>query len=237
MLRIAGCTQKQNLVWITAGSLKLPATLEIPENAQGVVLFIHGSGSVRDNYRNQLVAQVLRQAQLATLLIDLLTAEEEAIDLRTQHHLRFDIDLLAARVVSLTDWLHQNSTTRNLKVGYFGASTGSAAAMLAATQRPGGVSAIVSRGGRPDLAGSALSRVKAPTLLIVGENNIPVREMNQEAFLHLHTQKHLEIIPGATHLFEEPGALKDVAKLASQWFSRYLTPTHQGLDQPKPSLS
>ncbi len=237
MSTTAGCTKKENLVWITAGSVRLPGSLEVPENAQGVVLFIHGSGSRRDSYRNCFVAQVLRQAQLATLLIDLLTAEEETIDLRTRHHLRFNIGLLAARVVSVTDWLHQNATTRHLKMGYFGATTGSAVALLAATERPRAVSAIVSRGGRPDLAGCALSRVKAPTLLIVGANNIPVLEMNQEALLHLHTQKQLEIIPGATHLFEEPGALETVAQLTSQWFNRYLTSAHQGLHQPKTSIS
>ena len=207
---------------VTTGSVTLKGNLGVPEGAKGVVLFAHGSGSSRHSPRNRYVAQVLRQRQLATLLIDLLTQSEEAIDRRTRH-LRFDIGLLAPRLIDATEWLNQHPATRNLKVGYFGASTGSAAALVAAAERPDAVSAIVSRGGRPDLAGSALSRVKAPTLLIVGGNDIPVIGMNQEALAQLRTEKQLEIIPGATHLFEEPGALEKVAELASQWFNRYLT--------------
>ncbi len=207
---------------VTAGSVTLKGNLGVPEGAKGVVLFAHGSGSSRHSPRNRYVAQVLRQRQLATLLIDLLTQSEEAIDRRTRH-LRFDIGLLAPRLIDATEWLNQHPATRNLKVGYFGASTGSAAALVAAAERPDTVSAIVSRGGRPDLAGSALSRVKAPTLLIVGGNDIPVIGMNREALAQLRTEKQLEIIPGATHLFEEPGGLEKVAELASQWFNRYLT--------------
>ncbi len=207
---------------VTAGSVTLKGNLGVPEGAKGVVLFAHGSGSSRHSPRNRYVAQVLRQRQLATLLIDLLTQSEEAIDRRTRH-LRFDIGLLAPRLIDTTEWLNQHPATRNLKVGYFGASTGSAAALVAAAERPNAVSAIVSRGGRPDLAGSALSRVRAPTLLIVGGNDIPVIGMNREALAQLRTEKQLEIIPGATHLFEEPGALEKVAELASQWFNRYLT--------------
>ena len=216
---------------VTTGSVTLKGNLGVPEGAKGVVLFAHGSGSSRHSPRNRYVAQVLRQRQLATLLIDLLTQSEEAIDRRTRH-LRFDIGLLAPRLIDTTEWLNQHPATRNLKVGYFGASTGSAAALVAAAERPNAVSAIVSRGGRPDLAGSALSRVRAPTLLIVGGNDIPVIGMNREALAQLRTEKQLEIIPGATHLFEEPGALEKVAELASQWFNRYLTTA----DQPNPHL-
>jgi putative phosphoribosyl transferase len=227
MIGTSRYAEKENLVWITADSVKLLGNLEVPENAQGIVLFASGSGSSRDSIRNYLVAQALHRAKLATLLIDLLTAEEKAIDERTRHHLRFDIGLLAARVVRISDWLRQNSTTRDLTIGYLGTGTGSAVALVAATERPNAVGAIVSRGGRADLAGSALSRVKVPTLLIVAENDMPILERNQEAFLHLHTTKQLEIIPGATHLFEEQGALDAVARLASQWFERYLIPVEQ----------
>ena len=227
MIGTSRYAEKENLVWITADSVKLLGNLEVPEHARGIVLFASGSGSSRDSSRNYCIAQALRRANLATLLIDLLTAEEKAIDVRIRHHLRFDIGLLAGRVVSITDWLRQNSTTRDLTIGYLGTGTGSAVALVAATERPNAIGAIVSRGGRVDLAGSALSRVKVPTLSIVAENDIPVLEMNQEAFLHLHTTKQLEIIPGATHLFEEQGALDEVARLASQWFERYLIPVQQ----------
>ncbi|MDM9381349.1 dienelactone hydrolase family protein [Chlorogloeopsis sp. ULAP01] len=213
---------QQNLVLITTGSVKLEGNLVIPENAQGIVLFAHGSGSSRHSPRNQYVADVLQTYGLATLLIDLLTAQEEAVDLRTRH-LRFDIGLLASRLVDTTDWLAQNPDTTNLGVGYFGASTGAAAALLAATERPQAVRAIVSRGGRPDLAGSALGRVKAPTLLIVGGYDTPVIRMNQDALALLRVDKELEIVPGATHLFEEPGTLEEVARLATGWFKRYLS--------------
>ncbi len=212
----------ESLVSVTAGSVSLEGNLGMPKGAEGIVLFAHGSGSSRHSPRNRYVAQVLQQAGLATLLIDLLTVEEEAIDMRTRH-LRFDIELLATRLVGATDWLLQNSNTRNLRIGYFGASTGAAAALVAAVERPEAVSAIVSRGGRPDLAGSVLSRVTAPTLLIVGGYDRPVIQMNRSALAQLRTEKQLEIVPRATHLFEEPGALEQVARIASQWFERYLT--------------
>lgn len=223
MERTTESKDRENLVSVTADSVQLQGTLTLPVNAQAVVLFAHGSGSSRFSPRNCYVAGVLQQAKLAILLIDLLTPEEEAIDIRTRH-LRFDIGLLAGRLVGATDWLLQNPATGRLQIGYFGASTGSAAALLAATERPKAVGAIVSRGGRPDLAGSALSRVQAPTLLIVGGHDFPVIEMNRSALAQLQTEKQLEIVPGATHLFEEPGALEAVAQLASQWFGRYLIP-------------
>jgi dienelactone hydrolase len=213
---------QESPVSVKAGSVTLEGNLGVPKGAEGVVLFAHGSGSSRHSPRNRYVAQVLRQSTLATLLIDLLTVEEEAIDLRTRH-LRFDIDLLAERLVGATDWLLKNPSTGNLRIGYFGASTGAAAALVAAVKRPKAVSAIVSRGGRPDLAGSVLSRVQAPTLLIVGGYDRPVIEMNQSALAQLRTEKQLEIVPRATHLFEESGALEQVAQLASQWFEHYLT--------------
>jgi putative phosphoribosyl transferase len=209
-------------VSLTATSVQLKGNLEVPEGARGVVLFAHGSGSSRFSPRNLYVAQVLQQSRLATLLVDLLTPLEEAMDRRTMY-LRFDIGLLASRLIDATRWLRQYPATSNLKIGYFGASTGSAAALLAAVEYPDAVSAIVSRGGRPDLVGSALSRVKAPTLLIVGGNDTPIMKLNQQALAQLRTEKQLEIVAGATHLFEEPGTLKQVAQLASQWFDRYLS--------------
>lgn len=212
---------QEKLILITTNSVKLEGNLAVPENARGVVLFAHGSGSSRHSPRNQYVASVLQSHGLATLLIDLLTTQEEVIDLRTRH-LRFDIGLLASRLVDATDWLAHNPDTCNLKVGYFGASTGAAAALLAATERPNTVAAIVSRGGRPDLVGSALGRVKAPTLLIVGGYDTPVIRMNQEALTLLRVEKALSIIPGASHLFEEQGTLEQVAQLATEWFERYL---------------
>jgi putative phosphoribosyl transferase len=201
----------------------LEGNLGVPDGARGVVLFAHGSGSGRHSPRNRYVAQTLRGAGLATLLIDLLTPEEEEVDLRTRH-LRFDIGLLAERLVGATDWLAQDPDTRDLPVGYFGASTGAGAALVAAAQRQDIVGAVVSRGGRPDLAADDLSRVRAPTLLIVGGNDVPVIGMNREALAQLRAEKKLEIVPGATHLFEEPGALEEVARLAAGWFVRYLSP-------------
>jgi len=186
------------------------------------VLFAHGSGSSRHSPRNQFVARVLQEAGLATLLIDLLTAPEEAED-RLTARIRFNIDLLGKRVVEVTNWLIANPTTANLKIGYFGASTGAAAALVAAAERPLAVGAVVSRGGRPDLASSALPQVQAPTLLLVGSKDTQVIELNRMAFTLLRCEKRLEIIPGASHLFEEPGTLEQVAQLASQWFSHYLT--------------
>jgi dienelactone hydrolase len=168
------------------------------------------------------VARLLNEAKLATLLIDLLTPEEETLDLRTAH-LRFDIDLLAERLIAATDWLTENPDTRQLRVGYFGASTGAGAALVAGAERPDVVGAVVSRGGRPDMAGPALPCVKSPTLLIVGGNDLPVIELNEEALAQLRCEKRLVIVPGATHLFEEPGALDQVARLAREWFERHLT--------------
>jgi len=199
----------------------LDGNLNIPEGASGIVLFAHGSGSSRHSPRNQYVAQRLREQGLATLLIDLLTPDEETVDLRTRH-LRFDIGLLAQRLIGASDWLGRNPDTRKLPMGYFGASTGAGAALVAAAELPERVGAVVSRGGRPDLAGSALARVRAPTLLIVGGNDIPVIEMNRAALDELRAEKRLEIVPGATHLFEEPGAIEKVARLASRWLERYL---------------
>jgi len=212
----------EQLVQVPAGAVTLEGNLGVPAGAHGVVLFAHGSGSSRHSPRNRYVAGVLREAGLATVLLDLLTAEEEAIDLQTQR-LRFAISLLADRLIGATDWLAQNPDTRDLTIGYFGASTGAAAALVAAAERPDAVGAIVSRGGRPDLAGAALARVRAPTLLIVGGHDIPVIGMNQEAMAQLHVETKLEIVPGATHLFEEPGALEEVARLAREWLARYLS--------------
>jgi putative phosphoribosyl transferase len=198
----------------------LEGNLAIPAEAQGLVLFAHGSGSSRFSPRNRAVASYLNDSGIATLLIDLLTAEEEAID-RVTAHLRFDIALLAQRLIAATDWLVYAPETQALRIGYFGASTG-AAALMAAVERPQAVGAIVSRGGRPDLAGPALPHVVAPTLLIVGGDDIPVIEMNRSAYDELRCEKHLETVPGATHLFEEPGTLEQVAQLAYDWFKRYL---------------
>ncbi len=208
-------------VRISAGPVKLEGILDIPEGAGGIVLFAHGSGSGRHSPRNRYVARALGEAGLATLLIDLLTPDEEAVDLRTGH-LRFDIGLLAERLAGATDWLMENPDTQGLRIGYFGASTGAGAALVAAAKRPEAVGAIVSRGGRPDLAGDALTLVEAPTLLIVGGNDVPVIGMNREALAQMREEKRLEIVPGATHLFEEPGALEEVARLAAGWFVRHL---------------
>ncbi|HYJ05593.1 MAG TPA: dienelactone hydrolase family protein [Chthoniobacterales bacterium] len=205
-------------VRIPAGAATLEGNLRVPAGACGIVLFVHGSGSSRHSPRNQFVAQTLNDAGLATLLFDLLTPEEEAMDPR----LRFDIGLLAIRLGSATDWVSQENATRNLRIGYFGASTGGGAAMLTAAERPGSVSAIVSRGGRPDLAGAALPAVRASTLLIVGDADGAVIGMNREAMARMQCEVKLELVPGATHLFEEPGALEQVGHLASEWFRRYL---------------
>jgi pimeloyl-ACP methyl ester carboxylesterase len=214
---------EQRLVQVPAGTVTLDGNLTLPEYAQAIVLFAHGSGSSRHSPRNRYVARVLNEAKLATLLIDLLTLHEEVIDTRTAH-LRFDIDLLAERLVDATDWLTQFPDTKHLPIGYFGASTGAAAALAAAAVRPDVVGAVVSRGGRPDLAGSALPRVRAPTLLIVGGDDRQVIELNRVALAQLRCEKQLVIVPAATHLFEEPGALDEVARLARDWFQRYLIP-------------
>jgi dienelactone hydrolase len=213
----------EQAIRIHVGRVTLDGDLSLPQGAQGVVLFAHGSGSSRHSPRNRYVARRLNEAKLATLLLDLLSADEEAIDLRTAH-LRFDIGLLAERLIGATDWLMQYPDTRHLRIGYFGASTGAAAALVAAVERPSVVGAIVSRGGRPDLAAPALPRVQAPTLLIVGGNDFQVIELNRAALAQLRCEKQLVIVPGASHLFEEPGALDEVARLACQWFERYLTP-------------
>src|SRR5215204_7522287 len=194
---------KEREVRVSAGLATLEGNLGIP-NARGIVLFAHGSGSGRHSPRNRYVADVLREAGLATLLIDLLTPEEEEADLRTRHF-RFDIGLLADRLADATDWLAHEPDTQDLRVGYFGASTGAGAALVAAAKRPEAVGAVVSRGGRPDLAGETLSCVTAPTLLIVGGEDETVIDVNREAFAHIRAEKKLEVVPGATHLFEEPG--------------------------------
>ncbi len=208
-------------VRVQVGPVELEGNLGIPEGAGSIVLFAHGSGSGRHSPRNRYVARALGEAGHATLLIDLLTPDEETVDLRTGR-LRFDIGLLAERLAGATDWLMENPETRDLRIGYFGASTGVAAALVAAAERPEAVGAVVSRGGRPDLAGDALPLVRSPTLLIVGENDAPVIGMNEEALERLRAEKRLEIVAGATHLFEEPGALEEVARLAAGWFARHL---------------
>src|SRR5947208_3666718 len=206
-------------VHIRSGDVQLRGDLIIPVSAQGVVLFAHGSGSSRHSPRNQLVARTIREAGVGTLLFDLLTKEEEAVDVHTAH-LRFDIGLLAERLIDATYWV--KGEFDYLNVGYFGSSTGGGAALVAAAELGDSVGAVVSRGGRPDLAGDALPKVKAPTLLIVGGLDYPVIEMNEEALARLRCEKELKIISGATHLFEEPGTLEQVADLAAEWFQRHL---------------
>jgi len=218
---------KTEEVRVSAGPVMLEGTLTIPDDALGVVLFAHGSGSSRHSPRNRAVAAELQHGGLGTLLVDLLTLDEEAVDLRTRH-LRFDIGLLAERLVGATAWLAEHEGTRDLRVGYFGASTGGGAALVAAARAPERVGAVVSRGGRPDLAGEALPEVKAPTLLIVGGFDIPVIAMNEEAYAQLTCEKRLEIVPRATHLFEEAGATERVAGLAQGWFTRHLPAKAEG---------
>jgi putative phosphoribosyl transferase len=207
-------------VQISVDSVLLEADLAIPEGAKAIVLFAHGSGSSRHSPRNQYVAEVLRTAGLGTLLMDLLTKEEDAV-----YETRFDIDLLTRRLASATMWCIGQPLTKSLGIGYFGASTGAAAALKAAAAIPS-IGAVVSRGGRPDMAESALGRVQAPTLLIVGGDDDVVIELNQQAYDQLKCEKRLAIVPGATHLFEEPGTLEEVARLASEWFSRHLGSVH-----------
>jgi pimeloyl-ACP methyl ester carboxylesterase len=214
-------TLDDRLVRVRAGTAELQGNLRIPPAARGIVVFAHGSGSGRHSPRNRFVADVLVNTGLATLLIDLLTQEEEVIDLQTAE-LRFDIRLLAERLGGVTDWLAGEPSAAGLSTGYFGASTGAAAALIAAADRPDRVRAIVSRGGRPDLAGPVLHRVAQPTLLIVGGEDDVVIDLNRLALRELSGIKQLVIIPGATHLFEEPGALEQVAALAREWFLRYL---------------
>lgn len=205
-------------VQIPSGGVILDGDLVLLPGA-GLVVFAHGSGSSRLSPRNQAVAEVLHEAGLATLLFDLLTLEEEQAD-RVSAHLRFDIPLLAGRLIDVTDWLRARPETAGLRVGYFGASTGAAAALVAAAERPEAIWAVVSRGGRPDLAADALPRVAAPTLLIVGGDDHAVIEMNREAMRAMRAPVRLEIVAGATHLFEEPGALERVARLAAAWFTQ-----------------
>lgn len=199
----------------------LEGMLAIPPGAQGLVIFAHGSGSSRHSPRNQFVARTIRQAGVATLLFDLLTREEEREDAVTGH-LRFDIELLAERLAAVTDWAMRDQRTKHLRIGYFGSSTGAAAALIAAGRMPQAIGAVVSRGGRPDMAKPSLREVRAPTLLIVGGDDTLVLELNQQAYAQLPGHKELQIIPGASHLFEEPGALEEVARLAAQWFAQHL---------------
>jgi putative phosphoribosyl transferase len=210
-------------VGIPVGRVGLIGDLSIHEGSQGIVVFAHGSGSGRHSTRNRFVAGRLQAAGLATLLVDLLTEEEEAIDEHTAH-LRFDIGMLAERLVGICDWLADDDRTADLAVGYFGASTGGGAALVAAAQQPERVAAVVSRGGRPDLAGAALPSVRAPTLLIVGSRDEVVLRLNEDALKRLGARrKDLIVVPGATHLFEEPGKLEVVAQLAAEWFTRHLS--------------
>jgi putative phosphoribosyl transferase len=208
-------------VQIRIGDRALEGRLTIPGGASGLVVFAHGSGSGRSSPRNQSVAAVLHDERLATLLFDLLTPEEQRIDARTQQY-RFDIELLASRLVAVTEWAHGDPQTRSLDIGYFGASTGAAAALVAAATRPQLVRAVVCRGGRPDLAEASLGEVDAPTLLLVGGADPLVLQLNREAMYFLRCEKEIEIVHGATHLFEEPGALEQVARSAARWFTRYL---------------
>jgi putative phosphoribosyl transferase len=215
----------ESLVIPVGGGQQIEADLRVPERASGLVVFAHGSGSSRFSSRNRRVAETLQQRGLGTLLLDLLTRDEEAVDVRTARY-RFDIDRLGARVVAATDWLHNREALSWLPIGYFGASTGAAAAVIAAAQRPEAVSAVVSRGGRPDLAGSALATITAPTLLIVGGDDEPVIELNEQAKARMQSAHvELKIVPGASHLFEEPGTLEQVEQLAGDWFVHYFSRT------------
>jgi putative phosphoribosyl transferase len=211
----------KQLVHIPADTVRLEGELILPPGAQGVVAFAHGSGSSRHSPRNTFVAGVLQTAGLGTLLFDLLTRAED-----TAYETRFDIALLTRRLIAATQWLQQQPQTTTLAIGYFGASTGAAAALQAAAALGSAIQAVVSRGGRPDLAGSALAQVQAPTLLLVGGEDHGVIELNRRAYAQLPGEKQLVIVPGATHLFEEPGTLEEVARLAAQWFVRHLQATH-----------
>jgi len=212
---------KSRLIGIPVNREEIEGDLRIPERSTSIVVFAHGSGSSRHSPRNKYVAEVLNEAGISTLLVDLLTANEEAVDLQTAH-LRFNIGLLADRLSIVTNWLRTQSAIQRLHLGYFGASTGAAAALVAAAKRPDTVEAVVSRGGRPDLAAPWLLKVHAPTLLIVGGNDHLVIELNYEAAAELRGEHRVEIIPNAGHLFEEPGALERVAGLARDWFEDYL---------------
>lgn len=216
-------TQIQHMaVQVPMGDVTLEGDLALPADANCVVLFAHGSGSSRHSPRNRFVAQVLNEASMGTLLLDLLTVEEERLEQFTRH-LRFDIDLLAERLTMATNWLNQQEETAMMNIGYFGASTGAAAALVSAAQRPSRLKAVVSRGGRPDLAGPSLPRVTAPTLLVVGGLDEQVIRLNQLALAELQCEKQMEIVSGATHLFEERGTLERVSELARGWFQEHLT--------------
>jgi putative phosphoribosyl transferase len=214
---------EDELVRIPTDDVELEGNLDIPQSTEGIVVFVHGSGSSRHSSRNQYVARALNEGRLGTLLFDLLTAQEEEIDLRTRH-LRFDIDLLARRTVGTVDWLTRQAFAKNMKIGLFGSSTGAAAALIAAAERPAVVQAVVSRGGRPDLAEPVLPDVVTPTLLIVGELDTPVIGMNRHALEQMpdETEVLLKIVPGASHLFEESGTLEQAARLARDWFIQHL---------------
>ena len=223
-------------ITVQAGEVGLEGVLSIPGRAQGMVVFAHGSGSSRFSPRNRFVADFLNEGALGTLLLDLLTAQESEIDERTAE-LRFDIGLLSRRLVGAVDWLGTRLETRDLRIGIFGASTGAAAALNAAAERPARVAAVVSRGGRPDLAMEALPRVRAPTLLIVGGLDGAVIGMNRRAAAQLACEHRVEIVPGATHLFEEPGKLEAVAQLARNWFLRHLGGAGRGAESPAAARS
>ncbi|MGE5195755.1 MAG: dienelactone hydrolase family protein [Anaerolineae bacterium] len=214
--------EEEGLVSASVGKLQLVGNLQIPKGAYGVVIFAHGSGSSRHSPRNRYVAKVLQGKGLGTFLVDLLSSEEEALDEETRA-LRFDIPLLTKRLLALTEWLKKQPVAKSMAIGYFGASTGAAAALAAAAHGGSEIQAVVSRGGRPDLAKGFLSKVEAATLLIVGGEDREVIELNEKAFALLKSEKKLVIIPGATHLFEEKGALEDVAKQAADWFQKHLT--------------
>ena len=218
---MAHATSSLRAVQIPDGSAVLNADLRLPANPSGLVIFAHGSGSGRLSSRNRQVAEALDDAGLATVLLDLLTREEESIDQFTREY-RFDIPRLGRRVVAAVDWAVEQPDLRALRIGFFGASTGAAAALIAAAERPGRSAAVVSRSGRPDLAGSALANVQAPTLLVVGGDDEPVIELNEQAMRQMTAETRLEIVPGATHLFEEPGALEEVSRLAIAWFRQHL---------------
>jgi len=214
-------TIEETEVTIPVGKAVVYGNLTVPNRAKGIVLFAHGSGSSRFSTRNTQVAREINAAGIATLLIDLLTREEETVDEFTGEF-RFNIDLLARRLVHATEWVGKNPDTKSLAVGYFGASTGAAAALIAAAKLPERVKAIVSRGGRPDLAEQHLPNVKAPTLLIVGGDDTQVIELNEQASRQMRAERKIVVVPGATHLFEEPGKLEEVARLAISWFSKYI---------------
>lgn len=214
-------THQENEVKIPFGSVVLNGNLNLPSEAKGVVLFAHGSGSGRFSPRNQYVAKEFNKAKIGTLLFDLLTRDEEEEDIETAEY-RFNIGLLAKRLIGATEWLKKDPLTCNCSFGYFGASTGAAAALIAAAKLPNDVAVVVSRGGRPDLAADYLSQVRAPTLLLVGGSDVEVIELNRQALEQMTSVKKLVVVPGATHLFEEPGALEEVAKFSMSWFLRYL---------------